>query len=192
VNTLLIEQNNIRTAPLYDSGLVHMRDSYRAAFGAEISFRPPRLVLTMADADQITCAAGIRTHDEGFFSQHYLDQPIHERLSLQTGCNVQPHDVLEVGGLACRSPFAIYPTLRTVFQWGQSQQIGWGIFTATRQIRRLLSRAKITPILLSKAEATCVPHASQWGSYYEQDPWVCAFRDPAQVTGHDLTTARAV
>ncbi len=59
MNTLLIEQNNISTAPLYESGLVHMRDSYRAAFGAEISLLPPRLVLTMADADQITCAAGI-------------------------------------------------------------------------------------------------------------------------------------
>ena len=34
MNTLLIEQNNIRTAPLYESGLVHMRDSYSAAFGA--------------------------------------------------------------------------------------------------------------------------------------------------------------
>ena len=51
MNTLLIEQNNISTAPLYESGLVHMRDSYRAAFGAEISLLPPRLVLTMADAD---------------------------------------------------------------------------------------------------------------------------------------------
>ncbi|MBF9039518.1 hypothetical protein LSUCC0387_01260 [Rhodobacterales bacterium LSUCC0387] len=192
MNSLLIEQNNIRTAPLYETGLVHMSDSYRAAFGAEISFRPPRLVLTIADAHHITCAAGIRTHAEGLFSQHYLDQPIHERLSLQTGCNVQPNDILEVGGLACSSPFAIYPNLRTVFQWGRSQQIGWGIFTATRQIRRLLSRAKIIPIVICKAEAARVPHATQWGSYYEQDPWVCAFRDPAQVAGHELTTARAV
>jgi len=192
VNTILVEQNNIRTAQLYESGLLHMRYSCRDAFGAEISFRPPRLVLTMADVDRITCAVGIRNQAEGFLSQHYFDQPIHERLSLQTGCNVQPHDVLEVGGLACQSPFAIYPTLRKVFQWGQSQQIGWGIFTATRQIRRLLSRAKITPILLSKADAARMPHSAQWGNYYEQDPWVCAFRDPAQKVGNDLATARAV
>ena len=93
------------------------------------------------------------------------------------------NDILEVGGFACASPFAAYPMLRAVFAWGRERLIGWGLFTATAEIRRLIRRARITPVMLAQADAGQVPDPGKWGSYYEHDPRVCVFRDPEQITG---------
>jgi hypothetical protein len=102
-------------------------------------------------------------------------------LSRKSGLHVTPRDMLEVGGLSCTSPFTVYPTLRAVFEWGRARGIEWGLFTATAEIRRLILRARITPTLLTRAEAARVPDPARWGNYYDHDPWVCAFRDPAQI-----------
>ena len=189
MKTIIIDGNNAKTARLRDDALKHIEETYRRAFSAEMRLRPPRLAVTLARDGQIACAAAIRCHDEGFFSQHYLRDPISDVLSRQAGLCVAARDILEVGGLACASPFAAYPLLQAVFEWGRERQIGWGLFTATGEIRRLIRRARITPVMLAQANAAQVPDPAEWGSYYEHDPWVCAFRDPAQITETAFTQA---
>ena len=181
-----MEDAGIGADRLYEQALDHMSATYRAVFSAEVKQRPPRLVITMTDDGRIACAAGIRCHTDGFFSQHYLDESVSDALTRQVSQPVQPGDLLEVGSLACISPFSAYPTLRAVFDWGRSRGIGWGLFTATAEIRRLILRARIKPVMLGRAEACRVPNAAAWGKYYDHDPWVCAFRDPAQVSS-DIT-----
>lgn len=179
--TLVVESGDAAADRLYESALDHVATTYRAVFSAEMpSQRPPRLVVTLTDDGRIACAAGIRCHADGFFSQHYLDESVSDVLTRQSGEPVTPQSLLEVGGLACTSPFTAYPTLRAVFDWGRARGITWGLFTATSEIRRLIQRARITPLMLARADAGRVPDAARWGRYYDHDPWVCAFRDPEQ------------
>lgn len=186
MRTIIVENGDQSSGPLYRAALRHVAETYEKAFSAKITARPSRLVVTVANDGQIACAASIRCHDEGFFSQHYMDGPVSEVLGQRTGLKIASQGILEVGSLACRSPFQIYPTLQAVFEWGRARGIGWGLFTATVQIRRLVVRARIQPILLTRAEAARVPDAGSWGTYYDNDPWVCAFRDPSQAIGDPL------
>lgn len=180
METIIAVDGDEATQPLFENALQHIACCYRNTFSADTRIRPARLVITIDRAGHVACATGIRCHDEGFFSQQYLDVPVDELLSRRTGLHVAPELILEVGALACSTPFAAYPTLRAVFDWGREQGIGWGLFTATAEVRRLIQRAKITPQILARAEAKRVVDPDQWGDYYAHDPWVCAFRDPMQ------------
>lgn len=189
MRTIIAMDGDPATQAIFDQALAHIARSYRTAFSADTRIRPSRLVITTAPTGAVACATSIRCHDEVFFSQQYLDLPVWEILSQQTGLTVTSHAILEVGGLACSTPFAAYPTLRAVFKWGQERGIGWGLFTATTEVRRLIQRAKITPLMLARAEANRVQDPDQWGDYYAHDPWVCAFRDPVQTA--DIIVPRA-
>lgn len=180
MRTTIAVDGDPATQPIFEQALLHIARSYRTTFSADTRIRPTRLVITTARTGEVACATSIRSHEEAFFSQQYLDIPIGEVLSQRTGLDVVPQAILEVGGLACSTPFAAYPTLRAVFQWGRGRGIIWGLFTATAEVRRLIQRAKITPLMLARAEASRVENPDQWGDYYDHDPWVCAFRDPVQ------------
>jgi hypothetical protein len=189
MRTTIAVDGDPTTQPLFDQALEHIARSYRRAFSADTRIRPSRLVITTAGTGEVACATSIRCHDEAFFSQQYLDVPVGELLSRRTGLAVVPEAILEVGALACSSPFSAYPTLRAVFQWGRERGIGWGLFTATAEVRRLIHRARITPLMLAPAEAKRVQEPCLWGDYYDHDPWVCAFRDPVQTADGALPRA---
>ncbi|WP_428516828.1 thermostable hemolysin [Roseovarius sp.] len=180
MRTTIAVDDDPATQPLFEQAMEHIARSYRTAFSADTRIRPSRLVITTARTGEVACAMSIRCHDETFFSQQYLDAPVSELLSRRTGLAVGPVEILEVGALACSSPFSAYPTLRAVFEWGRERGIGWGLFTATTEVRRLIQRARITPLMLAPAQANRVQDPDQWGDYYDHDPWVCAFRDPIQ------------
>lgn len=180
MRTIIAVDGDPANQPVFERALLHIAHSYRTAFSADTRIRPSRLVITMSRTGEVACATSLRCHDDTFFSQQYLDMPVGELLTRRTGLEVAPQAILEVGGLACSTPFAAYPTLQAVFQWGRDRGISWGLFTATTEVRRLIQRAKITPLLLARAEASRVEDPEQWGDYYDHDPWVCAFRDPVQ------------
>ena len=181
MRTTIAVDGDPETQPMFEQAIQHIARSYRTAFSAETRIRPARLVITTVGTGEVACATSIRCHDEAFFSQQYLDVPVGDLLSQRTGLDVAPQAILEVGGLACSTPFAAYPTLRAVFQWGRERGIIWGLFTATAEVRRMILRAKIKPIVLARAQPSRVTDPEQWGNYYDHDPWVCAFRDPVQV-----------
>lgn len=180
MQTTIAMDGDPATQPLFEKALLHIVRSYRTAFSAESRIRPSRLVITTARTGEVICATSIRCHDDTFFSQQYFDMPVGDLLSQRTGLDVSPQTILEVGGLACSTPFAAYPTLQAVFHWGRERGISWGLFTATAEVRRLIQRAKITPLMLTRADASRVEDPDQWGDYYDHDPWVCAYRDPVQ------------
>lgn len=181
MQTIIVEDRDAEHAQVYETALRHVQNIHDRSFAARMASRPPRMAVALNRDGQIACAAAIRCSHEGFFSQHYLDEPVSAVLSRRTGLEVSARDLLEVGGLACTSPFSAYPTLQAIFEWGRQRGIGWGLFTATAEIRRLIQRARITPLLLAQAQPSRVPDSGQWGSYYDHDPWLCAFRDPTQI-----------
>jgi hypothetical protein len=155
----------------------HVRAVYRDAYGADVRAFAPLLVAARDSADRMVCVAGIRTAADGFFSSVYLDQPIDRVLSGFGHGRVAPGEALEVVSLASSSPFPVLPVLDAVIGWARERRIGWAVFTATRPLRRLLGRAGMPFTELCAARAERLTDASEWGQYYEADPWVCAYSD---------------
>lgn len=155
----------------------HVRAIYRAAWDAEVSSLPRRAMVARGPDGAIACVAGVRLAEDGFFSQVYLDAPVTEVLGALAGAPVSSGRVLEVGSFAARSPLAVLPVLDAILDWGRVRGMEWGLFTATRPLRRMLARAGLNPAVLAPARPERVGNAAAWGRYYDADPQVCAFRD---------------
>lgn len=177
MNTQIIERDNSEHAGRYDAAAAQLQQVYSHAFGARPQTMPPRFAVTFSARGDIICAAGIRLPSEGFFSQCYLDEPIEVALSRQAGVAVAADQIIEVGALATQSPFPVFPTLRAISDWGRARDMSWAIFTGTTEVRRLITRAKISAIMVCPAARERVSDPQVWGRYYEHDPWVCAFAD---------------
>lgn len=157
----------------------HVRDVYRAVYGAELRGLAPLLVTALDPARQVLAAAGVRTAAGGFFSAIYLDDPLETRLSELAGRDVAAAKILEVVSLASVSPFPVLPLIDAIIGWGRGRGMEWGVFTATAPLRRLLRRAGMDCLDLGPARAERLDDAAAWGSYYGADPRVCAFGDGA-------------
>ncbi|WP_294608531.1 thermostable hemolysin [uncultured Roseovarius sp.] len=155
----------------------HVASVYRETYGATVRSFAPTLVIARNHTGQITCVAGIRTAQDGFFSEHYLERPFDAVLSECGHGPVAAGKVLEVVSMAATSPFPVLPVLDAIIGWGRSRGMEWGVFTATAPLRRLLRRAGMTHVMLAPARLERVSNPGDWGRYYDSDPWVCAFGD---------------
>ncbi len=155
----------------------HVASVYRDTYGATIRSFAPTLVTARNHTGQITCVAGIRTAQDGFFSDCYLESPFDKVLSECGHGPVEAGKVLEVVSMAATSPFPVLPVLDAIIGWGRERGMEWGVFTATAPLRRLLRRAGMAHVMLAPARPDRVANPGDWGRYYDSDPWVCAFGD---------------
>ncbi|SLN68047.1 Thermostable hemolysin [Roseovarius gaetbuli] len=155
----------------------HVASVYQSAYGATVRSFAPNLVVAQNHTGLITCVAGIRTARDGFFSDCYLERPFDAVLSDCGHGPVGPGKVLEVVSMAATSPFPVLPVLDAIIGWGRERGMEWGVFTATAPLRRLLGRAGMAHVMLAPARLDRVTNPGDWGSYYDSDPWVCAFGD---------------
>jgi hypothetical protein len=58
--------------------------------------------------------------------------------------------------------------------WGRENGMRCGVFTVTSKLRRLIDRTGIDYTAICRADPARIENADSWGSYYDQDPWVCA------------------
>jgi hypothetical protein len=155
-----------------------VRDVYAAAYQARIASFPPLLVAALDDSGRPRCAAGLRTADTGFFSEHYLDAPVEASISACAREPVARSQVLEVTTLAGVEPGLALDVVAFVIAHGRARGMRWGMCTATEPLRRALARAGLALHVLAPAVADRVPDPAQWGSYYRTRPRVCAIADP--------------
>ncbi|MCA0905489.1 thermostable hemolysin [Ruegeria marisrubri] len=155
----------------------HIRQVYRQTYQARIEGFAPLLVSARRRGGGILCAAGVRTAQDGFFSEAYLDIDFGAALLLATGVEVPRENIMEVVSLASTSPFPVLPMLDAMIQRGRDRGMTCGVFTATKALRRLLRRARLDFVTLAPADPARVESPEQWGSYYQADPWVCAFSE---------------
>lgn len=157
----------------------HIRAVYAQSFGADLRQFAPLLVTARNAAGDILCAAGLRLHRDGFFSDVYLEGGFQDVLKRADGQPVPLDQVMEVTTLASLTPFPVLGMLDAMIAWGRAEGMTCGVFTATRQLRRLLGRAGLSYTPLCAADPARLPDASAWGGYYAQEPWVCACTDTA-------------
>ncbi|MGI9508872.1 MAG: thermostable hemolysin [Geminicoccaceae bacterium] len=163
--------------PLWWAAMAHIKSVYRQAHQADIVDFAPEIVVATNAGGCIICAAGLRTADNGFFSEAYLDAPIAETLSFISDDVVRPSEVIEVVTLASSRTCAALPLLDAITSEGRRRGMRFGFFTATNRLRSMLQRAGLPLIPLAPAHDGRIANANMWGHYYRTDPWVCALPD---------------
>jgi len=164
-------------SPRYDEVTAHTQKIYRDTYGATIRNFAPLLVASFNAEGKILCAAGIRTKEDGFFSDTYLDDDLGNTILKRTGQVVAASEIMEVVSLASATPFPVLAMMDKMVQWGRMHNKSLGIFTATAKLRKLLGRAKLPYNLLCPANPARVDNPDDWGSYYDTDPCVCSFSE---------------
>jgi hypothetical protein len=154
-----------------------IRETYERTFGARHLVFPSTL-LGLLDRDDVPlCAAGLRTADEGFFSEIYLDEPIEKVLSRRFATAVRRDAVFEVTTLASHSAETSSLFIRQIAALGSAAGFAWSFFTAVERLRKLLAQLGILTSELAAADPSRVAQRDHWGSYYAHSPKVCAVND---------------
>ena len=164
-------------SPRYGAVQAHIQTIYHDAYGVVIQNFAPVLVAASNQKGDILCAAGIRTSANGFFSDSYLKTDLSAAILARTGQDFAASQIMEIVSLASATPFPVLSMLDDMIRWGRAQDMRCGIFTATAKLRRLLERAKLPYAALCPANPARVDGPDNWGSYYDTDPWVCAFSE---------------
>ncbi len=168
----------------------HIKRVYKRVYDADVDVFAPLLVATKRLDGTIVCAAGIRTHSDQFFSDIYLEESFPTVLRDKLGMELQPSDIMEVVSLASLTPFPVLPMMDAMIRWGEENQKKCGVFTATSQLRRLLTRAGLPYVELAPALASKVKQVDIWGKYYAADPRVCAFSETVTLSPRHSTIER--
>ena len=160
--------------PLRPQVEAYIGDVYERAFGARGLAFPRRLIALLDDFGHPVCAAGLRTPAEGFFSEVYIDLPIEQLLTADSGRPVERSRIFEVTTLASRTSDISPLFIRQLALLGEIAGFDWSFFTATARLRKLLYQLGIPIAELAPADPGRLADADRWGSYYTHAPLVCA------------------
>jgi len=153
-----------------------IRGVYLERHGADVRQFAQSLV-SLHDGDgELVAAAGYRAAaDAPLFLERYLGVPVETRLA--AGAPVAParSRIVEVGHLAAgragegrRLVLLLGPHLA-------SEGFQWVVSTLTEELRHLLLRLGIAPMVLGVADPAMLGgEAARWGSYYDHRPMVLA------------------
>jgi len=163
--------------PKRDLVQAHIQKVYQDTYGAKITSFAPLLVSVEKLDGEIVCAGGIRTAQDGFFSDTYLDCDLNEAIQIIDGTDTHANEIMEVVSVASTTPFPVLPMLDAMIAWGREQGMTCGVFTATGPLRKLLKHTKMPFKELCKADALRIEDPESWGTYYQSDPAVCVFNE---------------
>ncbi|HIJ44247.1 MAG: thermostable hemolysin [Rhodospirillales bacterium] len=163
--------------PLRQAAESLVRTIYAKQYGAIPREFPEMLVALLNKQDQPVCVAGVRFGEDGYFSETYLDGPLEAALSAAAGKLVSRQTILEVTNLACIRIGSSFMLVHEIVAHCRGQGMRWGVFTATRRLRRVIGASCLPLLKLVPARRRRVANPLDWGTYYETDPWVCAMPD---------------
>ena len=123
----------------------------------------------------VGAALGYRRADSGaLFLEAYLDRPVEAELNDALGRSFERCDIIEIGNMAAETaPAMIALWADAANDLGGRAEIAVAVLTA--QLRSMFRRLGLTIHELVPAAAERLgASADSWGSYYAQDPVVCA------------------
>ena len=150
-------------------------DRYRQVYDARLNHFLP-LLMRVQMHGRTLAALGLRPGCCGpMYLENYLGGPIEQAIAKHARAPVQRASIVEVGNLVSACPGSSQSLFLVMAAAVHKAGYRWMAFTATRQVRKLLKRLNYHPILLERADATCLGEdASRWGRYYETQPQVLA------------------
>lgn len=145
--------------------------SHYAASGIVL---PPLLRVMLDHSGRHLCACGLRFAQDGFLSEAYLDRSVDSLLAERAGRFVRRDSIFEVVSLASRTPRASMPFLLDIIAFGERAGSEWSVFTATHRLRGLLGCLGLDVVPIAEAAPERLAGKTDWGTYYENAPVVCA------------------
>jgi hypothetical protein len=147
---------------------------YRRRYGARIAAWAPVLVALESGPD-ILAAAGYRPAGEALFLERYLDAPVEQCLRAHARPAPRRERVVEVGHLAAMRMGAGRRLMPLLGRHLAAAGFEWVVSTATRELRHLLRRMGLSPVVLGQADPKRLgADAAHWGTYYAHGPLVVA------------------
>ncbi len=156
---------------------------YRLRYDASVDDFPAQLIAFRSDHDELLCAAGLRTAEDGFFSEKYLDVPIEKILGDLSRRPVLREEIVEISTLVSLAPAAVSKFIANMIAFGKASRFSWSFFTATARLRRIVEKLGLAPIYLAEADHRRIANYEQWGNYYAEQPRVFAITSPPLATG---------
>jgi hypothetical protein len=153
---------------------IFIRTVYATQYEADIDAFPFPLFVLVDDRSAILCAAGVRSAEDGFFSEFYLDAPIEATLSAISGRTIARSEVLEVCTLASSAPQLTGKFINAIVAFGEANGFAWSFFTLTNRLRNMVEKLGLAPIFLANADRNRISDFERWGTYYSDDPKVYA------------------
>lgn len=151
---------------------------YSLRYNASVDDFPARLIAFRGDDDELLCAAGLRTAEDGFFSEHYLDAPIEKILGDLSSQAVARDEIVEVSTLVSLAPNEVSQFIADMISFGKANGFSWSFFTATARLRRIVEKLGLCPIYLADADRERIVNFERWGNYYAEKPRVFAITSP--------------
>jgi hypothetical protein len=147
---------------------------YATVHGATPAFLYPHL---MAEdrLGRIRAACGYRRASAGpLFLESYLDRPVEHALGEAVGRTIPRRDIIEIGNLAADNAPAMVSLWATAANdLGHDSEFVVAVLTAG--LRRMFGRLGIGLLEIMPARDDRLGgEAGHWGSYYANDPVVCA------------------
>lgn len=155
-----------------ETGIV--RRKYRDVFGAELSPCFNSFLNNSGNSGRGAVLGYRRAGIDPLFCEQYIDGTMEAVVSAALGRAVARHDIVELGNFASDNAIAM------VELWGDAANDLGGaseiaVATLTAPLRHMFARIGVPVVPLAPARPECLDgDAAIWGSYYRQDPWVCA------------------
>jgi hypothetical protein len=152
-----------------------IRSIYARHYGAQVPHFAPVLV-GLRERGQLLAAAGYRSAaDQALFLERYLPVPVDTLLARHAGSAPARARIAEVGHLAATRSGEGRRLVRMLAPHLAAQGFDWVVGTVTQELRSVLLRLGIAPLILGAAEPAALgEEAALWGSYYEHQPLVLA------------------
>lgn len=152
-----------------------IRNTFAAAYGAEVSGFMPRLLTIRSKQDELLAAFGVRSAEKGkLFLENYLDQPIEQVIAAQSGSLPQRNRIAEIGNLAAIYPGAVRWMIVALTVMLYEEGYDWVVFTGTAALRNGFYNLGLHPVEICPArlERLASEEQGRWGSYYDNKPVV--------------------
>jgi Thermostable hemolysin len=148
--------------------------TYAEKFGAKLDSHYPYLMSARDASGEILAAIGFRlAKDEPLFLEHYLDQPIEQKISDNLGRTIARNEIAELGSLASQGHGATFFLFMVLADYLKSQGLSFATITGTRVLNRFFGHLGLDPRPLAKADKKRLPdQGTHWGSYYKTAPQV--------------------
>jgi hypothetical protein len=147
-------------------------DRFKHHYQAEITHFLPYLLSTKKD-DSFTAAMGFQPAGtvSPLFLEQYLISSIEDEISRVTKQSVERSKIAEVGNLTSvhrgTSQLLFILSIAILHEAG----FEWSVFTATKQVQKLLARLGLVTIKLCEADPMeLIDKLQSWGSYYQDKP----------------------
>ena len=152
-----------------------IKEKYLNIFNAKIeSF--PAILVAIFDQNHVKAACGIRTELDGFFSEIYLNKDISFYIN-ENFSDTGHQKILEIVNLVSASPLASIKINKELNKFCLDKSFKYTFFTATKSLVRFLTLTGLDLIKIGKADINKVS-SSNWGTYYENEPYVFLTRVP--------------